>query len=144
MGRKRKISDGVIVTVYLPKDLYLFLLATANKHGRSLSEYVREVLSGIMTQTKIMNGGCTIDLSRVKKELIVEEVYEKIENLRKLMDRLENVSPSEKNTLKYYELKQTVRRLAMELIDYVNKNCIDDKKLLDEASNILRRLNSKK
>jgi hypothetical protein len=144
MGRKRKIGDGVIVTVYLPKDLYLSLLATANKHGKSLSEYVREALNVIMAQTKVMDGGCTVDLSRVKKDLIIEEAYEKIENLRKLIDKLEGATPSERMTLKYYELKQTIRRLAMELIDYVNKNCIDDKKLLDEASNILRRLNSKK
>jgi hypothetical protein len=144
MGRRRKIGDGVIVTVYLPKDLYLSLLATANKYGKSLSEYVREVLSGIMVQDKVMNGGCTVDLSRVKKDLIMEEAYEKIENLRKLIDKLEGTAPSERMTLKYYELKQTIRRLAVELIDYVNKNCIDDKKLLDEASKILGRLNSKK
>jgi hypothetical protein len=45
--------------------------------------------------------------------------------------------------LKYYELKQTARRLALELIDYINRNGINEEKLLSEASNMLRKLNGK-
>ncbi|MCR6693072.1 MAG: hypothetical protein MRT15_11815 [archaeon YNP-LCB-003-016] len=144
MGRKRKINDGVILTIYLPRDLYMVLLDMAYRERKSVSEYIRERLHSLINpQMKVMNGGSIVDLDGVKKDLILEEAWEKLENLRKLIDKLEGATPSERMTLKYYELKQTIRRLAVELIDYVNKNCIDDKKLLNEASNILRRLNSK-
>jgi hypothetical protein len=150
MGRKRKLSNGKILTAYVDHDEYMQILMLASKLNKSISETVRLlILSGLTSQNmvnvKAVDGGKEHgNLIQMKNDLLLEEAWEKLENLRKLIDKLEGTSPSERMTLKYYELKQTIRRLAVELIDYVNKNCIDDKKLLDEASNILRRLNSKK
>jgi hypothetical protein len=145
MGRKRKINDGVILTIYLPRDLYMHLLDSAYRERKSISEYIREKLYSLINlPAKIMNGGSIMDLNKARRDLIIEEAWEKLENLKKLIDKLENVIPSEKKTLKYYELKQTIRKLAIELIDYVNKNCIDDEKIINETSKILGKLNSKK
>jgi hypothetical protein len=150
MGRRRKLSDGKILTAYVDYDEYMQILMLASKLNKSISETVRLlILSGLASQSmgdsRSVNGGrVNSDLIKVRNDLLIEEAWEKLENLRKLIDKLEGTAPSERMTLKYYELKQTIRRLAVELIDYVNKNCIDDKKLLDEASKILGRLNSKK
>jgi predicted CopG family antitoxin len=144
MGRKRKINDGVILTIYLPRDLYMALLDMAYRERKSVSEYIRERLHSLINpQMKVMNGGSIVDLEGVKKDLILEEAWEKLENLKKIIGKLEGAAPSIRNTLKYYELKQTARRLALELIDYINRNGINEEKLLSEASNMLRKLNGK-
>jgi hypothetical protein len=36
MGRKRKITDGVIMTIYLPRELYQTLLDMAYKEKKSM------------------------------------------------------------------------------------------------------------
>ena len=144
MGRKRKITDGVIMTIYLPRELYQTLLDMAYREKKSISEYIREKLTHITPQnTKTMNGGSIMDLSNARRDLVLEEAWEKLENLRKLVYKLENTIPSQKMTLKYYELKQTVRKNAVELIDYITGNKINDEKLIREATNILKKINNK-
>jgi hypothetical protein len=149
MGRRRKLSNGKILTAYVDHDEYMQILMLASKLNKSISETVRLlILNGLATQNmvnvKSVNGGkVNSDLIQMKSDLLLEEAWEKLENLRKIIGKLEGAAPSMRNTLKYYELKQTARKLALELIDYINRNGINEQKLLNEASNMLRKLNGK-
>jgi hypothetical protein len=149
MGRRRKLSNGKILTAYVDHDEYMQILMLASKLNKSISETVRLlILNGLATQNmvnvKSVNGGkVNSDLIKVRNDLLIEEAWEKLENLRKIIGKLEGAAPSMRNTLKYYELKQTARKLALELIDYINRNGINEEKLLNEASNMLRKLNGK-
>jgi hypothetical protein len=132
------------MTIYLPRELYQTLLDMAYKEKKSISEYIREKLTYITPQpTKTMNGGSIMDLGNARRDLVLEEAWEKLENLRKLVYKLENIAPSQKMTLKYYELKQIVRKNAVELIDYITGNKINDEKLIREATSILKKINNK-
>jgi hypothetical protein len=149
MGRKRKLSNGKILTAYVDYDEYMQILMLASKLNRSVSETVRLlILNGLASHSmgglKSVNGGKLNDnLIQIRNDLLIEEAWEKLENLRKLVNKLENTIPSQKMTLKYYELKQTVRKNAVELIDYINGNKINDEKLIREATNILKKINNK-
>jgi coenzyme F420-reducing hydrogenase alpha subunit len=140
MGRRRKLSNGKILTAYVDYDEYMQILMLASKLNKSVSETVRLlILSGLASQNvgnvKSVNGGVLSDIRQVKSDLLLDEARERLNNIKLLMEKMESMK-RDRATLKYFELKQTIRKQIIELLDFMEKNGLKDEKLTDEVKNI--------
>jgi len=145
MGRKRKLSNGRILTAYVDHDEYIQILIIANKTNKSISETVRDlILSGLANQkiitAKAIDGGNIDDLKQIKNDLLLDEAKEKFNNIKLLAEKMKNMKPSDRITLKYFELKQTIRKQIIELLDFINKNDLRDEKFTSEVREYLKNL----
>ena len=146
MGRKRKLANGKILTAYVDHDEYMQILMIANKLNKSISETVRDlILSGLANQkivtTKVVVDGGNIDeLKKVKNDLLLDEAKEKFNNIKLLAEKIKNMKPSDRITLKYFELKQTIRKQIIELLDFISKNDLKDEKFTNEVKEYLKNL----
>jgi hypothetical protein len=143
MGRKRKLSSGVIVTIYLENDQYIQLLSNAHKQNKSISEYIRGILSNILAlpQTQIDGGNITNDLQKIKNDLLLDEAKQKFQTIKNLSEKLRNLKPSDRITLQYFQMKQTWKKLTMELIEFIEKNQNNlDQKFIGEVREYLKHL----
>jgi hypothetical protein len=140
MGRRRKLSNGKILTAYVDYDEYMQILMLASKLNKSISETVRLlILCGLANQNvgnlKSVNGGVYSDIRQVKSDLLMDEARERLNNIKLLIEKMESMK-RDRATLKYFELKQTIRKQTIELLDFMEKNGLRDEKLTNEVKNI--------
>ena len=146
MGRKRKLANGKILTAYVDHDEYMQILMIANKLNKSISETVRDlILSGLANQkivtAKAIDGGNIDELKKVKNDLLLDEAKQKFQTIKNLSEKLRNLKPSDRITLQYFQMKQTWKKLTMELIDFIEKNQNNlDQKFIEEVREFLKHL----
>ena len=141
MGRKRKLNRGVILSIYLDHDQYIQLVSKAYKVNKSVSEYVRDLLCSILSTPIHIDGGSIDDLRSIKSDLLLDEAREKLKTIKNLTEKLRNMKPWEKQTLQYFQLKHTWKKLTIELIDFIEKNQkYLDQKFINEVKMYLRNL----
>jgi len=139
MGRKRKISSGAILTVYLTNEQYNQLFQLARQYGKSVSELVREILDGILKQHEQQDSSGNIysELNEMKKQLIYSDLKEKLQFIRNLSMKLKQYQEYDKQAFQYYQLRETARKQVLELIDMINRNRIMDLNLINEVRNTI-------
>jgi predicted DNA-binding ribbon-helix-helix protein len=139
MGRKRKISSGAILTVYLTSEQYNQLSQLARQMNKSISELVREILDSILKQHEQQddNGDIYSELNEMKKQLIYSDLKEKLQLIRNLSMKLKQYQEYDKQAFQYYQLRETTKKQVLELIDMINRNRITDQNLINEVRNTI-------
>ncbi|MEM2185283.1 MAG: hypothetical protein QXO99_08430 [Candidatus Methanomethylicia archaeon] len=123
-GRKPKLRDPIMTSIILERDLLEEAKNVANQRGITLSELVRLALisylplSKIVTQEQQEAKGGLSAIEIMRQKIMEAELEEKIILIKQLSIKLDNTN---KQTLTYYNLKETMKKEINECLNILQK-----------------------